>query len=106
MKEELIRTLLRVKEIRNEIRDLDKKNSLNNDISYYIDLFHEKLIFTDHGERDKYALPKIDAINKIERMRLISTEKINSNFAQNKTKLLSIVNRYISQLQDELQKPD
>lgn len=93
LKEHLRRTI----SLKLELKEL-KSNGLYK-LSDYLKRFHRSLIDTDFGERDKFWLPYWDTSKELEELLHIDSNKLNSQFSANKTKLLSIVNRHIKGLQ-------
>lgn len=81
-----------------EVQGLRKDNKRSFTIVDYIEMFRQKLIFTDHGERDRFFMPMHIASKKLDELTDMPKERINSRFATTKTKLLSIMGRYIKDL--------
>lgn len=96
---DLKENLRQVISLRDEIVQLRKEDRRTYSLREYVDLFQDRLSWTDHGEMDKFWRPMHVANTKLDEMRGIDVEKFNSAFATHKTKLLSIVNRYIKDLQ-------
>lgn len=92
--------------LRDEIMDLKKGNFRTYSLREYVDLFRDRLIHTDHGERDKFWWPMHIALTKLDELSDIEENKFNSQFSANKRKLLSTINRYIKEMQNELQEHD
>lgn len=96
---DLKENLRHVISLRDEIVQLRKEDRRTYSLREYVDLFQDRLSWTDYGDRDKFWVPKYNANAGLEKLRDIDSEKFNSAFATHKTKLLSIVNRYIKELQ-------
>jgi hypothetical protein len=94
---ELKEHLIRTKSLSHELREL-KNNDLVK-LSDYLERFHNSLIYTDFGERDKFWLPYWYASKDLEVLLRADSIKLNSQFTANKKKLLSIVNQHIKNLQ-------
>jgi hypothetical protein len=103
--EDLKENLKLVNELRDELKVLKKEARRGYTLHEYIDLIQERL-WNDHGERDRFAEPKRLANFKLDELRDINKEQFNSAFSKNKTKLLSILNRYIKDLQIGFQESD
>jgi hypothetical protein len=80
-----------------ELKELKKTDREN--LSDFLDRFHNRLVWTDFGDRDKFWLPYYYASNDLKILQDMTSEELNSRFSANKTKLLSIVNRHIKDLQ-------
>lgn len=100
---DLNENLKQVISLRDELKELKKGNRRIYSLREYVDLFHDRLIWTDHGMSDSISLAEHDACSRLDILCDIEVEKFNSAFSVNKTKLLSIVNRYIKDLQLGLQ---
>ncbi len=99
--------LEKVISLRDEIKDLKKGKQRTYSLREYVELFRDRLIYVDHGERDRFWWPMHVALTKIDEfIDIRREEKFNSQFSANKTKLLSIINRYIKNLQYEFQQHD
>ena len=85
--------------LRDEIKELKKNNQRTYSLLEYVELFRNKLIHADHGERDRFWWPMHVALTKLDELSDIRPEKFNSQFSANKTKILSIANHYIKDLQ-------
>lgn len=103
---ELKENLRKVISLRDEIQDLKKGNKRTYSLREYVELFRDRLIQVDHGERDRFWWPMHVALTKIDEFTDITEEKFNSQFSANKTKLLSTMNRYIKDLQLGFQQHD
>lgn len=95
---ELKNHLRRTITLKHELSELKRTDRYK--LSDYLDRFHQSLIHTDFGERDKFCLPYHYASNDLQNLFDLRPDKLNSQFSANKTKLLSIVNRHIKGLQD------
>lgn len=96
---ELKENIIGIISLRDELIQLKKYDRYTYSLYEYIELFREKLIFTDHGGNDIFWDPKHVALTKLDQLSDIDEESFNSRFSANKTKLLSIMNRYIKDLQ-------
>jgi len=103
---ELKKNLEKVISLRDEIKDLKKGKQRTYSLREYVELFRDRLIYVDHGERDRFWWPMQVALTNIDEFTDIREEKFNSQFSANKTKLLSIINRYIKDLQHGFQQHD
>ncbi len=103
---DLKENLKRVISLRDEIIELKKGNSRTYSLREYVKLFRDRLIYVDHGERDKFWWPMHVALTKLDELSDIEENKFNSQFSANKRKLLSTINRYIKEMQNELQEHD
>lgn len=96
---DLKENLRQVISLRDNLVELKKGHIRTYSLSEYLDLIQNRLIGTDHGERDKFYWPMHVANTKLDMLRGMDIDKFNSAFSTNKTKLLSIVNQYIKDLQ-------
>lgn len=56
-------------------------------------------LFIDHGEWDSFFCPMHVASNKLDELTYMTDDELNSRFSTTKTKLMSVMNRYIKDLQ-------
>lgn len=91
--------LRQVVSLKDNLFKLKKGDMRTYSLSEYLDLFQNRLIRIDHGERDKFYWPMHVANTKLDILREMDNEKFNSDFSTNKSKMLSIVNQYIKDLQ-------
>ncbi|MDO7876032.1 hypothetical protein Q5H93_14910 [Hymenobacter sp. ASUV-10] len=92
--------LRRVIELRDEIKEMPKPTGRGAyQPSDYLNQVRDRLRAVYHGERDRFYVPHTDAIMALQHLEELGTPKINSSFSTSKTKLLSILNRYIKGLQ-------
>jgi hypothetical protein len=96
---DLKENLRQVISLRDEIVQLRKEDRRTYSLREYVDLFQDRLRWTDHGESDRFWRPMHVAITKLDEISNIDVKKFNSAFTTHKAKLLSIVNRYIKDLQ-------
>lgn len=98
---ELKETLQAIISLRDEIEKLTKNTTVRHTYTLkdYVDLCHNKITWVDYGDRDKFYVPYHTASMRLSELRDIDDEKFNSAFKTHKTKLLSILNRYIKDLQ-------
>lgn len=95
---ELKQNLQQIIYLRDEIAESKKETRFGYSLKEYLELFRDKLIFVDHGERDKFWCPKHEATQKLDSLSDISLNEFSSAYSKNKTKLLSIINRYIKDM--------
>jgi len=96
---DLKENLKQVVSLRDNLIKLEKGDMRTYSLNEYLDLFQNRLNGTDHGERDKFYWPMHVANTKLDILREMDIEKFNSAFSTNKSKMLSIVNQYIKDLQ-------
>ena len=97
--QELRENVQKVISLREEVKDLKKDNRRLYSLKEYVGLFRDRLIFVDHGERDRFFWPMHIAFTKLDELSYMTNDEFYSRFATTKTKLLSIMNRYIKDLQ-------
>jgi hypothetical protein len=97
---ELHENTRKVISLRDEIIVLEKhrKEPTGYRLNEYVELFRDRLIWVDHGERDRFWVPMHNTLIKLDEMANIDPEKFNSNFATYKKNLLSVINRYIKEM--------
>lgn len=98
--------LRQVISLRDELIELKKGNRRTYSLKEYADLFRDRLRWTDHGMSDSFSLAEHDAFTRLDILCDIEDEKFNSAFSTHKTKLLSIMNRYINDLRLGFDKHD
>lgn len=99
--------LSRVIALRDEIEALQKPaGHFGYSLSDYVTQAYDRVINGYPGERDRFYVPHSVAVMKLQDMLDIEHDKLNSAFATNRTKLLSILNRYIKGLQRGFQEHD
>lgn len=105
--DEIKNNLIKVISLRDEIKDF-KKGSRQTayKLSDYVDLCYDRIIAVDYGDRDRLYVPYSNASMKLQDFMQTDDKIINSQFSAHKTKLLSILNRYIKDLQLGLQEHD
>ncbi len=97
--QELRENVQKVISLREEVKNLKKSIRRTYSLREYVDLFRDRLIFVDHGERDRFFWPMHIASTKLDELSDMRNDEFNSRFSTTKTKLLSIMNRYIKDLQ-------
>lgn len=97
--EELRENLKQIRLLRNEIAELKKERRFGYSLSEYLNLLRNKISFIDHGEDDKFWNPMHIATSEMSRLIDIRENEFNSAFSKNKRKFLSIIDRYIKDLQ-------
>ena len=84
--------------MRDELIPLTKPTSrFAYQMSDYVEQAHAKLRTVDHGERDRFYVPYAYALQYLDQLR--EKETLNTQFLTSKTRLISILNRYIKGLQ-------
>lgn len=96
--EELRNNLRRLKELRDEIIMSNSKSRFGCTLFEYFVRIRESIIYVDHGEGDLFFIPKHRASLKLDELMDINVKEFNSAYSKNKTKLLSIVNRYLKDI--------
>ena len=98
--DELKNNLRKVISLRDEINNF-KKGSRHTayKLSDYINLTYEQIIAVDYGDRDRFYLPYSNATFQLQNLMQTDEKVINTKFSVHKIKLLSILNRYINNLQ-------
>ena len=66
--QELRENVQKVISLREEVKDLKKDNRRLYSLKEYVGLFRDRLIFVDHGERDRFFLADAHSIYKIGRV--------------------------------------
>lgn len=90
---------------RDELKDLAKPTSrFGYQMSDYVEQARDKLRAGYHGERDRFYVPYADALNQLDQLR--EKQTLNTQFSTSKTKLVSILSRYIKGLQRGFQEHD
>ena len=95
---ELKQNLQQIIYLRDEIVESKKETRFGYSLKEYLEQFRYKLIIVDHGERDKFWCPRHVATQKLDSLSDLSLDEFNSAYSKNKTKLLSIINRYIKEM--------
>jgi hypothetical protein len=99
--------LSRVIALRDEIEAFQKPSEpFSYSLSDYVSEAYDRVINGYPGERDRFFVPHSVAVMKLQDMLDIEHDKLNSAFATNRTKLISILNRYIKGLQRGFQEHD
>jgi len=97
---ELKTTVQEIIALRNEIESFSKSEiSFAKSLSDYINIVHNKLMWVDHGIKDRFYSPRFFISKSLSELMDIENKKINSAFSKHKSKLLSILNRYIKEMQ-------
>jgi hypothetical protein len=99
--QELKENLKTVIDLQAEVKDLKKGNRHTYSLREYVDQFRDRLINIDHGDRDRFFWPMHIASTRLDDLSNLTDAEIDSRFSTTKTKLLSIMNRYIKDLQHE-----
>lgn len=95
---ELKQNLQQIIYLRDEIVESKKETRFGYSLKEYLEQFRYKLIIVAHGERDKFWCPRHVATQKLDSLSDLSLDEFNSAYSKNKTKLLSIINRYIKEM--------
>jgi len=101
--EEIRNNKRRLKELRDEILDSKKDSRFGYTLFEYLERVRDSIIYVDHGEGDLFFVPKHRATMKLDDLMDIDVKAFNSAYSKNKTKLLSIVNRYINDLTNAIE---
>jgi hypothetical protein len=102
---EAIRTnLSAATELRDEVTDLTANGHYR--ISDYVSQAHSRFRAVYHGERDRFAVPQINALNRLDALREKEDATLDQQFSTTKTKLLSALNLYCKGLQRGLKEHD
>lgn len=89
-----------------EVKDLKKSMGNSQSLKGYIELLYDRLIVVDHGERDRFYVPKHITSLKLNELFNMTNDQFNSRFSTTKTKVLSIMNRYIKDMQRGFEEHD
>jgi hypothetical protein len=103
---ELKNNLRKVISLQEEIKDLTNSKKQLFSLTDFMENFRNCLIYVDHGERDRFFVPMNIALNKLNNLSDIVNNNSKLSFSQTKTKLLSIMNRYIKDLQRGFEEHD
>lgn len=99
--------LLAIIALRDKVEALSSSDSHHGyQLSDYAEKARTRIYSADHGDDDWYFLPQWDAGNRFRQLQENGDARIDSAFATSKTKLLSILNRYIKDLQTGFREHD
>lgn len=104
--QELKENVISVISLKEEVKDLKKDNRRSYTLREYVGLFRDRLIFVDHGERDRFFWPMHIASTGLDELSNLTNDQFDTRFSTTKTKLLSIMNRYIKDLQRGIMEHD
>jgi hypothetical protein len=105
-KQLLIAHVRQIEEIRQSVSDLNNPKSIGDCLIDYHYMARQKISSFPHGERDKFYVPYHTAINKLDGMLDEGEGKFSTAFKTSKTKLLSILDRYIKSIHNAVAHPD
>ncbi len=91
--------------LKTEIKELKKTDRFRS-LAGYLEQFRHSIAWTNFGDRDKFWLPYYNASEGLKYFDEISDNDLDIRFTMNKTKLLSIVNRHIKDLQSGFREYD
>lgn len=95
--QELKDNLQIVTSLREEVSRLQKQNRRFYTLREYTEQFRERLIFVDHGERDRFSEPSRIANLKLDEL-YVNRDEFEVRFSASKAKLLSIMSKYIKDM--------
>ena len=103
--QELKENAQRVTSLHGEVRGLQKHNRGSYTLREYSEQFRHRLIFVDHGERDRFFWPKHVASTKLDEL-YVNRDEFELRFSASKIKLLSIMKEYIKGLEQGFKEHD
>lgn len=96
--QELKENLQKVILLREEVSCLQKHHRRTYSLREYTEQFRERLIFVDHGERDRFSWPVYIASKKLDEL-YENRDEFEVRFSASKAKLLSAMGQYIKDIQ-------